>query len=73
MFTPDKHSSNIIRILLTSLAAYHPNRQPVINSSDDNNEHNTGQMERKHQVYNQLDKASSFAVADGFVIFTMTF
>ena len=51
MFTPNKHSSNVIRILLKSLAAYHPDQQHMINSSGNDKEHNPGQMEHEHQMY----------------------
>jgi hypothetical protein len=73
MFTSKEHSSDIIRILPKSLAAYHPNRQCKINSSDNNNEYNLGQAEHEHEMYDQLDKTQTFQVADGFISFTRTF
>jgi hypothetical protein len=73
MFAPDKHPSNIIRILPKSLAAYHPDGRHMINSSDDNKEQNPGQMERTHKMYNRLDETHSFLVADSFVSFMQTF
>jgi hypothetical protein len=73
MFTPKEHSSDVIRILPKSLAAYHPNGQCKINSSSDIKEHNPGQTECKHEMYDQLDKTQTFQVADGFVSFMRTF
>jgi hypothetical protein len=73
MFTPKEHSSDIIRILSKSLAAYHPDGQCKFNSSDDNKEHNLGQTECKHEMYDQLDETQTFQVANGFVSFTRTF
>ncbi len=70
---PKEHSSDIIRILPKSLAVYHPNGQCKINSSDNNNEHDSGQTERKHEMYDQSDKTQNFQVAQGFVSFTRTF
>jgi hypothetical protein len=73
MFKTDKHSPNIIRILPKSLAAYHPNEQHKIDSSDDDKEHNLGQTEREHKMYDQLDETQPFAVADDLVSSTQTF
>ncbi len=73
MFTPKEHSSDVIRILLKSLAAYHPDVRCKINSSNNDKEHNLGQTECKHEMYDQLDKTQIFQVADGFVSFTRTF
>jgi hypothetical protein len=50
MFKTDKHSPEVIRILPKSLAAYHPNEQHKIDSSDDDKEHNPGQTESKQNV-----------------------
>ena len=44
----------------------------MINSFDDNKEHDLGQTECEHKMYNQLDKTKDFPVADGFVSFTRT-
>ncbi len=73
MFKTDKHPPNVIRILPKSLAANHLNEQHKINSSDDDEEHNPGQTEHEHKMYDQLDEAQPFAVADGLVSFTQTF
>jgi len=73
MFTPDKHPTNIIHILPKSLAAYRLDGRRMINSSDDDKEHDPGQTERKHETYDQLDETKDFPVADGFVSFTRTF
>jgi len=73
MFTPDKQPTNIIHTLPESLAAYHPNGQRMINSFDDDVEHDPGQTERKHDMYDRLDKTKNFPVADGFVSFMRTF
>ncbi len=73
MFTPKEHSSDIIRILPKSLAAYYPDGQPKIDSSNDDKEHDTGQTKRKHEMYDQLDETQTFQVVDGFVSFTWTF
>ncbi len=69
MFTPDEQTNNIIQILPKSLAAYHPDKQCMINSFDDNEEHDPGQTEREHDMYDPLDKTINFPVADGFVSF----
>ena len=45
----------------------------MINSSDSDEEHNPGQTEREHDMYDQLDETKNFSVADGFVSFTRTF
>ena len=45
----------------------------MINSSDGDEEHNPGQTEREHDMYDQLDETKNFSVADGFVSFTRTF
>jgi hypothetical protein len=45
----------------------------MINSSDGDEEHDPGQTEREHDMYNQLDETKNFSVADGFVSFTRTF
>jgi hypothetical protein len=73
MFKTDEHSPDGIRILPKSLAAYHPNEQCKINSSNDDKEHNPGQTERKHKMYDQLDKTQPFAVANSLVSFMQTF
>ncbi len=73
MFKTDEHSPNIIRILPKSLAAYHSNEQHEIDSSDDDEEHNPGQTEHEHKMYDQLNETQPFAVADGLVSFTQTF
>ena len=73
MFKTDEHSPDGIRILPKSLAAYHPNEQRKIDSSNDDKEHNPGQTERKHKMYDQLDETQPFAVANGLVSFTQTF
>ena len=72
MFTPDKHPTKIICKLPKSLAAYHLDGRCMINSFDDNKEHDLGQTECEHKMYNQLDKTKDFPVADGFVSFTPT-
>jgi hypothetical protein len=51
LFTLDKNPTDIIRILPKSLAAYHPNGRKKINSADEDNEHNPGQTEREHAMY----------------------
>jgi hypothetical protein len=51
MFTPNEIPTIIICILLKSLAAYHSDGQCMINSSDDNEEHDPGQTERNHGMY----------------------
>ncbi len=73
MFKTDELSTNVIRILSKSLAAYYPNEQHKINSSNDDEENNPGQTEREHKMYDQLDETQPFAVADGIVSFTQTF
>ncbi len=73
MFQPEDSPTDIIRILPKSLAAYHPNGRRRINSADDNDEHDPGQTEREHAMYDKLDKTQDFPVADGFVSFTWTF
>ena len=73
MFMPDKQPTIIIRILPKSLAAYHPDRRRMINSSDGNEEHDPGQTERKHDMYDRLVETKNFSVADGFVSFTRMF
>jgi hypothetical protein len=70
MFTPDKHPTNIIRILPKSLTAYHPDGGCMINSFNDDEEHDPGQTEREHEMYDRLDETKDFPVADGFVSFT---
>jgi hypothetical protein len=45
----------------------------MINSSDDDEEHDLGQTEHKHKMYDQLDETKDFPVADSFVSFTRTF
>jgi hypothetical protein len=69
MFKPKEHSFDVIRILPKSLAAYHPDGRRKINSSD---EHNPGQTEHEHEMYDRLDKTQTFQVADGFVSFMWT-
>jgi hypothetical protein len=44
----------------------------MINSSDGDEEHNPGQTEREHDMYDRLDETKNFSVADGFVSFTRT-
>ena len=44
----------------------------MINSSDGDEEHDPGQTERKHDMYDRLDETKNFPVADGFVSFTRT-
>jgi hypothetical protein len=73
MISPDDTPTGIIRILPKSLAAYHPNGRQKINSADDDDEHDPGQTECKHAMYDKLDKTQNFPVADGFVSFTRTF
>jgi hypothetical protein len=73
MLSPDDTPTDIIRILPKSLAAYHPNGQRRINSVDDNDKHDPGQTERKHAMYDKLNKTQTFPIADGFVSFTRTF
>ena len=73
MFTPDEQPTVIIRILPKSSAAYHPNGRRMINSSDDDKEHNPGQTECEHDMYDRLEETKNFPVADGFVSFTRTF
>jgi hypothetical protein len=73
MFTPDEHPTDIICILPKSLAAYHPDGRCMINSFNDDNEHDPGQTECKHEMYDRLDKTKNYPVADGFVSFTRTF
>ena len=45
----------------------------MINSFDDNKDHDPGQTEREHEMYDRLDKTKDFPVADGFVSFTQMF
>jgi hypothetical protein len=45
----------------------------MINSFNDDKEHDPGQTEREHEMYNRLDETKDFPVADGFVSFTRTF
>ncbi len=73
MFVPKEHSSDNIRILPKSLAAYHPDGQCKINSSDNDKEHDPGQTECEHEMYDQLGKTQTFQVANGFVSFMQTF
>jgi hypothetical protein len=73
MFTPNKHSPNVIHILPKSLEAYHLDEQFMINSSDNNQEHNQGQTEHEHQMHYQLDETKNFAVVDSPVSFTRMF
>ena len=73
MFQPDDSPTDIIRILPKSLAAYHPNGRRRINSADDDDEHDPGQIKREHTMYDKLDETQDFPVADGFVSFTQTF
>jgi hypothetical protein len=69
----DDSPNDIIRILPKSLAAYHPNGQRLINSADDDDEHDPRQTERKHAMYDKLNETQNFPVADRFVSFTRTF
>jgi hypothetical protein len=55
-FKTDEHSPNVIHILPKSLAVYHPDKQHKINSSNDDEEHNPGQTECEHEMYDQLDE-----------------
>ena len=73
MFTPNEHPTDIIRILPKSLAAYHLDGQCMINSFDDDKDHDPGQTEREHEMYDRLDETKDFPVADGFVSFTQMF
>ncbi len=73
LFTPDENSTDIIRILPKSVAAYHLDGRRKIKSTDDNDEHNPGQTEREHTMYDGLNETQNFPVADGFVSFTRTF
>jgi len=73
MFTPDEQPTVIICILPKSLAAYHPDGRRMINSSDEDEEHDPGQTEREHDMYNRLDETKNFSVAGGFVSFMRTF
>jgi hypothetical protein len=73
MFSSDDTPTEIIRILPKSLAAYHPDGRRRINSADDDDEHDPGQTEREHAMYDKLDETQNFPVADGFVSFTRTF
>ena len=73
LFSPDDTPTDIIRILPKSLAAYHPDGRKRISSANDDNEHDPGQTEREHTMYDNLDETQKFPVADGFVSFTRTF
>jgi hypothetical protein len=73
MFKTDEHSPDVIHILPKSLAAYHLNEQRKIDSSDDDKEHNPGQTECKHEMYDQFDETQPFAVVNSLVSFTPTF
>ncbi len=73
MIMPKEHSSDVIHILSKSLAAYHPDGQCMINSSNNNKEHDLGQTECKHEMNDRLDKTKNFQVGNGFVNFTRTF
>ncbi len=73
LFNPNENSTDIIRILPKSLAAYHPDGRQKINSADDDDKHDPGQTEREHAMYDQLNKTQDSPVADGFVSFTRTF
>jgi hypothetical protein len=73
LFIPNENSTDIIRILPKSLATYHPDGRQKINSADNDDEHNPGQTEREHAMYDQLNKTQDFLVANGFVSFTWTF
>jgi hypothetical protein len=73
LFIPDKNSTDIIRILLMSLVAYHPDGRWKINSTDNNDKHDPGQTEREHAMYDRLNETQDLPIADGFVSFTRTF
>ena len=73
LFTSDENSTDIIRILPKSFAAYHPDGRQKINSTDDDDEHNPGQTECDHTMYDRLDETQNFPIVDGFVSFTRTF
>jgi hypothetical protein len=73
VFTPKEHSSDVIRILPKSLAAYHLDGGRKINPSNNDKEHNLGQTEREHEMYDQLDETQTFQVADSFVSFRRTY
>ena len=45
----------------------------MINSFDDDKDHDPGQTEREHEMYDRLDETKDFPVADGFVSFTQMF
>ena len=45
----------------------------MINSFDGDEEHDPGQTECKHDMYDRLDETKNFPVADGFVSFMQTF
>jgi hypothetical protein len=45
----------------------------MINSFDGNEEHDPGQTECEHDMYNRLDETKNFPVSDGFVSFMRTF
>ena len=40
----------------------------MINSFDDDKEHNPGQTEHKHKMYDRLNEPKDFLVADGSLI-----
>jgi hypothetical protein len=69
MNTPPTSSASLQK----SLAVYYPDEQHKINSSDDDKEHNPGQTECKHKMYDRLDETQTFVGANGFVSFTQTF
>ena len=72
-FTPNENPTEVIHILPKSLAAYHPDGRRKINSTDNNEEHDPGQTEREHTMYDRLNETQDFPVADGSVSFTRTF
>jgi len=73
IFKPDDAPTNTIRILPKSLATYQPNGHQRINFATDDDEHDPGQTEWEHTMYDNLDETQNFPVTDGFVSFTRTF
>lgn len=72
IFTPNKDSTNIVCIFPKSLTTYHHTDRLTINSATNDGEHNPGQTEREHAMYNKLNETQDFLIADGFVSFTIT-
>jgi hypothetical protein len=73
IFNPDDSPTKSIRILPKSLATHQPNRQQRINPAGNEDDHDPGQTEREHAMYDKLDETQDFPVADGVVSFTRTF